>query len=272
MSTEISLIVGPPSTDEKLGDYFRGLSAAEASGLAFPAELEDVWRISYSRKDVAVRSLTENFIENVDYQIFHPIAENAGAGRPAAQYRLTLSCLEFLVVRANRPVFDVYRAGMAELRRQHEARQQVPQDFATALRLLADNVEKVAEQQRHLDGQRAQLLEQAPKVALANQIAKATNSVSFAEAAKMLKLPGVSGRNTLFTLLRTDGILRQNREPYQRYVDAGYFEVEGQVYEPGKKEEKGTHGTRIAVTTRLTGKGLTWLTGRYAVGTSIVII
>jgi phage antirepressor YoqD-like protein len=31
------------------------------------------------------------------------------------------------------------------------------------------------------------------------------------------------GRNKLFELLRDKGILMQNNQPYQKYIDAGYF-------------------------------------------------
>lgn len=38
------------------------------------------------------------------------------------------------------------------------------------------------------------------------------------------------GRNRLFKFLRDLGILRGNNEPYQQYVEAGYFKVVEQVF------------------------------------------
>ena len=37
------------------------------------------------------------------------------------------------------------------------------------------------------------------------------------------------GRNKLFTYLKDEGILRYNRDPYQQFVDAGYFKIIEQV-------------------------------------------
>ena len=46
----------------------------------------------------------------------------------------------------------------------------------------------------------------------------------FAEVAKILNIKGI-GRNNLIAILREHQILRQNNEPYQAYVDRGYFKV-----------------------------------------------
>ncbi len=67
---------------------------------------------------------------------------------------------------------------------------------------------------------------------------------------KWLKIPGLEGRNRLIARLKADGILMKNREPYQKYVDAGYFEVEPQTYKAGEK------GKRMASTTRVTPQRL----------------
>ena len=40
------------------------------------------------------------------------------------------------------------------------------------------------------------------------------------------------GRNKVFRLLREREILRDNNEPYQKYVERGYFKTIEQVYEP----------------------------------------
>jgi anti-repressor protein len=46
----------------------------------------------------------------------------------------------------------------------------------------------------------------------------------FSQVAKVLNVKGI-GRNNLFSLLRDMKILRGNNEPYQSYVDRGYFRV-----------------------------------------------
>ena len=45
-----------------------------------------------------------------------------------------------------------------------------------------------------------------------------------AEVAKVLKIKGY-GRNNLFEFLRNKKILQRNNQPYQKYIDLGYFRV-----------------------------------------------
>ena len=48
---------------------------------------------------------------------------------------------------------------------------------------------------------------------------------TLSEAAKILAIKGL-GRNNLFRWLRENHILTENREPYQKYVNDGYFKME----------------------------------------------
>ncbi len=75
----------------------------------FPINLDDVWPLVYPRKDHAVRDLTEKYIQDIDYQVFLKNGENPIGGRPTNDYRLTISCMEFLIARKRREVFEVYR-------------------------------------------------------------------------------------------------------------------------------------------------------------------
>ena len=49
------------------------------------------------------------------------------------------------------------------------------------------------------------------------------------EVAKVLNYPGY-GRNRLFEFLREKKVLMPNNQPYQKYVDCGYFRVVEQKY------------------------------------------
>lgn len=52
----------------------------------------------------------------------------------------------------------------------------------------------------------------------------AKGNITLSKVAKSLNIKGI-GRNKLFDILRNNKVLRTNNEPYQRYVDSGYFEV-----------------------------------------------
>lgn len=66
-----------------------------------------------------------------------------------------------------------------------------------------------------------QLALQAPKVALYDTVMNAGNNKAMGTVSKMVGY----GRNKLFDFLREQKVLRQNNEPYQTYIDRGYFDV-----------------------------------------------
>ncbi len=92
----------------------------------------------------------------------------------------------------------------------------IPQNYAEALQLAAD--------------QAKQLLEQKPKVEFFDAVAESKDAIEIASVAKVLDVPGV-GRNKLFEFLRNHKILMRNNQPYQKYIDCGYFRIIEQKYE-----------------------------------------
>lgn len=68
-----------------------------------------------------------------------------------------------------------------------------------------------------------------PKVE-AYEIAMGTDRlIEMSAVAKVLSFRNM-GRNNLFEYLKDKRVLRYNNEPYQNYVDAGYFKVVRQTY------------------------------------------
>lgn len=82
---------------------------------------------------------------------------------------------------------------------------------------------------RQLEARDRLIEEMKPKAAFYDLVADAKNAISFAEAAKMLGIPGL-GQNNLFKLLREKKILLHTNIPYQEYMDRGYFRVIDQSY------------------------------------------
>ena len=98
------------SSEAQLKAYFNGLlTIAQSQTTDFPVNLDDVWRLVYSRKDKAVSTLKRMFIQNVDYQLIPQKVEQVSGAKHVDNYFLSLSCLEFFVARKVRAVFDVYR-------------------------------------------------------------------------------------------------------------------------------------------------------------------
>lgn len=98
------------------------------------------------------------------------------------------------------------------------------------------------------------LEEQKPLVDFANQLSDTTSLIDMNQMAKLLKDEHIPiGRNRLFEILRQKEILRDNNEPYQRYIESGYFKVKEGAYNT-------PYGVKTYVKTLVTGKGQIWIT------------
>lgn len=94
-----------------------------------------------------------------------------------------------------------------------------------------------------------QLSLQAPKVALYDTAMNANNNQTMGTVAKTLNI----GRNKLFQLLRDKKVLMRSNQPYQEYIDRGYFEV--RVY----TITHFTQGLENKPQTMVTPKGIGWI-------------
>ena len=140
------------SSDTDLKRYFYALQKLNESNQEFPVNLDEVWMLVYSRKDKAVRALLEDeqFIQDVDYQVFPQNGENPKGGRPTEIYYLSLSCLEYFIVRKVRKVFEVYRQVFHSVTNNSF---QVPQSFSEALLLAAKQQQEIEAKQKQIDAQ-----------------------------------------------------------------------------------------------------------------------
>lgn len=55
------------STEEQLKQYFMGIVELNKSSEEFPINLDDIWPIGYTRKNDAVRTLRNEFLEGEDF-------------------------------------------------------------------------------------------------------------------------------------------------------------------------------------------------------------
>lgn len=105
----------------------------------------------------------------------------------------------------------------------------VPKTLPEALRLAAD----LAEKNEQLENQNNIM---KPKAEFYDAVAGSKDAIEMSTAAKVLNL-GV-GRNNLFEILRKNRILRENNEPYQEYIDRGWFRTVEQKYTAADGEIK----------------------------------
>lgn len=83
-----------------------------------------------------------------------------------------------------------------------------------------------------------------PKAEVYEAIASANGLYSMLEASKLLNY----GRNRLFEVLRSAGVLMANNTPYQTYCERGYFKVKSL-----------TRNDILLHQTFVTGKGILWM-------------
>jgi anti-repressor protein len=117
--------------------------------------------------------------------------------------------------------------------------QQSPQDYATALRALASEVE-AREKER-------------PMVEFYHTVAASADTLSLNDAAKLLGL----GRNRLMRKMRESGILNANNVPYQAYLERKLFRVTEQHWTD--REGK----AHIQKTTRVYQRGIEFLRRKF---------
>ena len=77
--------------------------------------------------------------------------------------------------------------------------------------------------------QKQEIIEvQQPKVEYYDKVTNSKKAIGMGEVAKLLKFKIKNrpvGRNTLFEILRNNDILDRYNQPYQRFINQGYFEV-----------------------------------------------
>ena len=109
----------------------------------------------------------------------------------------------------------------------------------------------LVEAQKIIEQKDEQIAIMAPKADFFDQVASSKDAIDLGSAAKVLNM-GI-GRNRLFEILREEKVLMSNNQPYQSYIDRGYFRTIEQKYTVPTGE------TRISIKTLVYQKGLNYI-------------
>ena len=143
----------------------------------------------------------------------------------------------------------------AELEAKEQAHQQIPQSFSEALRLAAEQAEKIEAQQKQLQAH-------APKVLFADTVIGSQSSCLIGELAKLITQKGYEiGEKRLFKWLRENHYLGTRGEyyniPNQQYIEQGLFELK-------KGTRSGNGGVmHTTITPKVTGKGQVYFVNKF---------
>lgn len=98
----------------------------------------------------------------------------------------------------------------------------VPKTFKEALLLAVEQQEEI-ERLELENKEKQELIEiQKPKADFYDTVTTSNDTIDFKQVAKVLNYKNI-GRNTLMKFLRDKGVLNYRNEPYQKYVNLGYF-------------------------------------------------
>jgi anti-repressor protein len=190
----------------------------------------------------------QNRIENYGFsegeEFLIVLLKTPDGGRPRKEYYFKMDAAKELAMVENNEQGKAIRKYFIEIEKKSRAIfAAIPQSLPEALRLAADLAE--------------QLDKQKPLVAFAETCAASQDSVLVRELAKICCKQGINiGEHRLYRRLRAwKMIFPHSTEPYQEYVDRGYFEVTQTAKETAK-------GTRLFKTTRVTPKGQIYIISR----------
>lgn len=184
----LELILSKKSSESEIKSYFNAVLELSKSDNEFPINLDEVWMLVYGRKEEAVRALTssEQFIENIDYQVLRKNAENQKGGRPTNEYKLTVSCMEFFIARKVRPVFEVYRQVFHKVAKHELSRK----ELALMVVQAEEEKERLLLENNHLSEtvnlQTEELQKAAPKVNYYDNHLQSVNTQTSTQVAKQI--------------------------------------------------------------------------------------
>ena len=100
--------------------YFAKVLKLSFKGNPYPVNLDEVWPLVYASKQKATDVLEKEFFEGEDFllnqkgkqddtNLLNQKGKQDWGGHNVTTYKLSLSCMEYLIVRKARAVFEVYR-------------------------------------------------------------------------------------------------------------------------------------------------------------------
>ena len=222
------------------------LQIAEVTGMRHA----DVMRSIRNMEEAWTKTTQRNF----------PLSEyKDSTGRSLPMYQLNKTECLYVATKFN----DEARAKLVirweELERERAAGGfQIPQNFSEALRLAAEQAERVEAQQKQIEAMK-------PKALFADAVATSDRSCLVAELAKILQQNGVNiGQNRLFDWLRKNGYLCSKGEyynqPTQRAMEMGLFKVNKTAI------NKPDGSVLVSCTTKVTGKGQVYFVHKFLTG------
>lgn len=219
-------------------------------------ELYDFLEVDTRFNDWIKRMFEYGFEEGKDFYSILSKTTPKG-GRPTTDYALTLDCAKEISMLQRSEKGKQARQYFIEMEKKALAPRTGKELIAQALVFANQILEEAKLENEQLmienKAKEKQLQLAAPKVELFDAAMSTDSVMLIREAAKLIS---DMGQNKLFAKLRDDKYLMKNNEPYQRYIDAGYFQIKERVVNTATDN-------MIRFTTYVTQKGIAHLHQRY---------
>ncbi len=207
----------------------------------------EISELTGKRHDHVIRDIRAMLDALKDAPDLGHVREDKDARGYTAMFHLDRELTDTLLTGYSVPMRRKVVARWHELEAKAATAFEIPQTYAQALMLAAQQAEKI-------DQQKAQLQLAAPKVAFVERYVEATGLKGFREVCKLLKANENRFREFLLeekVMYRLGGTLTA----YQNHIDAGRFEVRTGVADANE---------HAYTTTKFTPKGIDWIAGEWA--------
>ncbi|MCU7583663.1 phage antirepressor KilAC domain-containing protein [Riemerella anatipestifer] len=186
-------------------------------------ELHSFLEIKDKFADWIKRMFEYGFIENIDYQSLSDFSEKPNGGRPLINYALTLDCAkEISMLQRSEKGKQARRYFIECEKKLRTGAYALPQTFAEALKLAAQQAER-------LELQQAELKKQAPKVAYYEEVLQSESTYNINQIAKELGMSAITLNKKLQDLkvqYRQGGTWLL----YHKYQNKGYTKTKTHTY------------------------------------------
>lgn len=167
------------------------------------------------------RQLQFGFAEGEDYtsvKVLTEVQNNGGVQkRELTDYQISVDMAKHICMVQKNDKAKQVRQYLIELEKAWNTPEQV---MARALRIADQTIASLT----------TTVQEMKPKAEFFDAVAGSKDAVSIQEVAKTLGVKGF-GRNNLFEFLRSEKVLDRKNQPYQKYIDMGWFNVIEQHYQ-----------------------------------------
>lgn len=162
------------------------------------------------------RQFSYGFQKNIDYigcMVFNTLAK-----QETREYYLTLDCAKHIsMMQKSEKGMEARNYFIEREKISYQVQHKIPQTYSEALMLAAKQAEQIESQSKLIE-------EQKPKADFYDAVTESKDAIDLGSVAKLLNVKGY-GRNKLFQFLRDNKILMDNNQPYQQYIDRGYFRI-----------------------------------------------